>query len=62
MKKSFLDALVLVFHICSYFLQEEQIVKKFKWGHPRDPLVGRPGDNMVGHSKDVRGTSVIHAF
>ena len=28
----------------------------------QDPVAGRPGDKMIGRSKDVRGTSVKHAF
>ena len=31
-------------------------------GRLRDPFAGRPWDQMVGRSKDVRGTSVKHAF
>ena len=36
MKKLFLEAIVHVLHICTCFLQEEQIFKIFKWGRPRD--------------------------
>ena len=28
----------------------------------RDPVAGRPWDQMMGRSKDVRGTSVKHVF
>ena len=28
----------------------------------RDPVGGRPRDQMMGHSGDVSGTSVIHVF
>ena len=28
----------------------------------RNPVAGRPGDQMMGRSGDVHGTSVIHAF
>ena len=28
----------------------------------RDPVAGRPGDQMMGRSGDVHGTSVIYAF
>ena len=28
----------------------------------RDPVAGRPGDQMMGRSGDVLGTSVIHVF
>ena len=30
--------------------------------HLRDPVVGRSWDQMMGRSKDVRGTSVKHVF
>ena len=35
-KKCFLDAIVLVLHICYCFLLEKQICKSSKWGRPRD--------------------------
>ena len=28
----------------------------------RDPVAGRPGDQMMGRSGDVHGTSVIYVF
>ena len=28
----------------------------------RDPVAGRPGDQMMGRSGDVRGRSVIYVF
>ena len=62
MKKYFLDATVLVLHICYCFLLEKQICKSSKWGRLRDPFVGRPRDKMMGRSGDVPGTSVIHVF
>ena len=31
-------------------------------GHLRDPVVGRPRDQMMGRSGDVPGTSVIYVF
>ena len=31
-------------------------------GRLRDPVAGRPWDQMMGRSKDVRGTSVKHVF
>ena len=31
-------------------------------GRLRDPIAGRPGDQMMGRSKDVRGTSLKHVF
>ena len=27
-----------------------------------DPVAGHPGDQMMGHSGDVRGKSIIHVF
>ena len=36
MKKLLLDAIVLVLHIYSCFLQEGQIFKNSKWGRPQD--------------------------
>ena len=62
MKKVFLDAVVLVLHICYWFLLEKQICKSSKWGRLRDPVAGRPGDQMMGRSGDVPGTLVIHVF
>ena len=29
-------------------------------GRLRKPFAGRPGDQMMGGSGDVRGTSIIH--
>ena len=31
-------------------------------GRLRDPVAGRPGDQIMGRSGDVSGTSVIHVF
>ena len=31
-------------------------------GRLRDPVAGRSGDQMMGRSRDVAGTSVIHVF
>ena len=31
-------------------------------GHLWDPVAGRPGDQMMGRSRDVPGTSIIHVF
>ena len=31
-------------------------------GRLRDPVAGRPRDQMMGRSGDVRGTLVIHVF
>ena len=52
------EIIVLVLHICPYFLQEEQIFKKSKWWHPRDvcriQLRDVPGNKWC----DVLETSV----
>ena len=31
-------------------------------GRLRDPVAGRPGDQMMGRSGDVPGMSVMHVF
>ena len=31
-------------------------------GRMRDPVVGCPRDQMMGHSRDVRKTPIKHAF
>ena len=31
-------------------------------GRLRDPVAGRLGDQIIGRSKDVHGTSVIYVF
>ena len=31
-------------------------------GHLRDPVAGRPWDQMIGCSRDARGTLVKHVF
>ena len=62
MKKVFLDVIVLVLHIYYCFLLEKQILKSSKWGRPWDSVAGRPGDQLMGRSRDVRGTSVVHVF
>ena len=62
MKKVFLDAVVLVLHICYWFLLEKQICKSSKWGRLRDPVAGCHGDQIMGRSGDVPGTSVIYIF
>ena len=31
-------------------------------GHLLDPVAGRSGDQMMGRSGDVRGTSVMHVL
>ena len=31
-------------------------------GRLRDPVLGRPGDQMMGRSGDIPGTSIIHVF
>ena len=54
--------IVLVLHICFCFLQEEQIFKSSEQGRLRDPVAGRPWDQMMGCSKDIRGTLVKYVF
>ena len=44
------------------FLLEKQILKSSKWVRLLDSVVGRPGNQMMGHSGDVRGTLVINGF
>ena len=31
-------------------------------GRLRDPVLGRPGDQIMGRSGDIPGTSIIHVF
>ena len=62
MKIVFLDAIVLVLHICYSFLLEKQICKSSKWGRLWDPVVGHPEDQMIGRAGDVPEPSVIHVF
>ena len=38
------------------FLEEEQIFKSSKQGRLRDPIAGRPWEQMMEHSKNVRET------
>ena len=68
MKKMFLDAIVLVLHICYCFFFEKQICKSPKWGRPQDvyetqltswgpddgTFWGRPWD--VGHTCFLNST------
>ena len=53
--------MVLVLYIYYCFLLEKQIFKISKWRRQRD-VAGRPGDQMMGRSGELRGTSVIHGF
>ena len=63
MKKLFFRSIrVLVLHICFCFLQEEQIFKSSKRRRLRDPVAGRPCDQMMGRSRDVCGMSAKHVF
>ena len=63
MKKLFFRKIrVLVLHIYFCFLKEEQIFKSSKRGRLRDPVAGCPWDQMMGHSRDVCGTSAKHVF
>ena len=59
MKKLCFRSKSLVLHIYSCFLQEREIFKNYKL---RDAVAGRPGDQMVGRSTDVRRTLVINFF
>ena len=64
-KNCFLEAIVFVLHIYSCFLQEKQIFKSCKrtsTGRLRDSVTGRLGNQMMGRSGDVRGTSIKHVF
>ena len=57
MKKVFLDAIVLVLHICYIFLLEKQICKSSKWGRPRDVYGTQLPDVPGARGWDVLGTS-----
>ena len=52
-------------HLLLFFTGKTNI-QKFEMGTStgrlRDPVAGRPGDQMMGRSGDVRGTSVIYVF
>ena len=60
-KKCFLDAIVLVLHICYCFLLEKQICKSSKWGRLQDvygtQLRNVPGTRWWGRFGEVLGTS-----
>ena len=58
----FLDAIVFVLHIYYRFLLQKQIFKSCKWERLWDPVAGRPWDQMMGRSGDVRRTLVIYVF
>ena len=63
MVKFILEAIVLVLHIYSCFLQEEQIFKSCKWGRPHEVYESQLGDvQMMERSRDVWGMSVKHIF
>ena len=57
MKKCFFDPIVLVLHICYYFLVEKQICKSSKWGRQRDVYGTQLRDVPVNRLWDVLGTS-----
>ena len=57
----FLDAIVLLLHIYYRFLLEKQIFESSKWGRLQDPVMERPGHQIMGRSEDARGTSVIQS-
>ena len=64
-KGCFLDAIVFVLHIYYFFLLEKHIQKFYmgmSTGRLRDPFAGRPRDQIMGLSGDVRGTFVIYVF
>ena len=61
MKKIFLEAIVLVLHIYSCFLQEEQTFKSSKQGHLWDPVAGCPGDQLMGCSRDTSHTCFLNS-
>ena len=44
------------------FFTGKQICKSSKWGRLRDPVAEPPGDQIMGRSRDVPGTLVIHVF
>ena len=56
--KKLLEAIVLLLYIYFCFLQEEQLFKSSERGRPRDwdPVMGRHEEQMMGCSRDVRGT------
>ena len=54
--------MVVALHIYSCFLQQEQIFRTSKWGRLQDPVAVRPGDQMMGRSRDARETLVLHVF
>ena len=56
-KKCFLDTIVLVLHICYYFLLENQICKSSKWRRPRDVYETQVQDLPETRWWDVLGTS-----
>ena len=60
-KKVFLNAIVLLLHIYYRFLLEKQIFESSKWGRLQDPVMERPGHQIMGRSEDARGTSVIQS-
>ena len=69
MKKVFFRCNILVLHIYYCFLLEKQIFKIVNGdvhgtstGRLRDPVAGRPRDQMMGRSGDVRRTSVIYVL
>ena len=61
MIKLILEAITFALHIYSFFFQGEQIFKSCKilrtsTRRLRDPVAGFSGDQMIGRSRDVRGT------
>ena len=66
MKKLFLEAIFLVLLIYSCFFTGRTNIQMFETGMSRgglrDPVSGRPADQMMGHSRDFRGTSVKYVL
>ena len=52
-------------HLLLFFTAKTNMQKFYMGTSTRrlwDPVVGRPGDQMMGRSGDIPGTSVIHVF
>ena len=56
MKKLFFISNSRCFTYLFLFLEEEQIFKSSKQGRLRDPIAGRPWEQMMERSKNVRET------
>ena len=66
MKKLFLrNNSLCITYLFLFFIGRTNIQKFWtgmSTGRLRDPVAGRPWDQMMGRSKDVRGTSVKYVF